>query len=120
MRLLLVGLHLDIVETLKLLLEFVLSLIILLLQRYLSVLPDRLPLILVVPELTLRLCDVFDQASATDPLLHAATAHLTAIDLGQLQKRQLALILGAPVQGWEHFCRLSCNQGAMIVPSLGL
>lgn len=79
--LLLVGLHLDIIETLKLLLEFVLPLIVLLLQRYLSVLPDRLPLILVVPELTLRLCDMFNQATAADPLLHAAAAHLAAINL---------------------------------------
>jgi len=57
--LLLIGLHLDIVESLKLLLQFVLPLIILL-QRYLSVLPDRLPLVLVVPELTVWLSDLLD------------------------------------------------------------
>lgn len=57
--LLLIGLHLDIVESLKLLLQFVLPLIILL-QRYLSVLPDRFPLVLVVPELTVWLSDLLD------------------------------------------------------------
>ena len=60
LRLLLVGLHLDIVEALELLLEFVLSLIVLLLKRYLPVLPDRLPLVLVFPELTVRLSDLLD------------------------------------------------------------
>lgn len=78
--LLLVGLHLDIVETLELLLEFVLPLIVLLLQRYLSVLPDRLPLVLILPELTLRLSYMFDQATAANPLLHAP-ADLSAIYL---------------------------------------
>jgi hypothetical protein len=94
--LLLVGLHLDIVESLELLLQFFLSLIVLL-QRYLPVLPDRLPLVLVFPELTVRLSDLLDQSAPAHPLLHAAAAHLPAVDLRQLQQRQLALVFGAPV-----------------------
>jgi hypothetical protein len=94
--LLLVGLHLDIVEALELLLQFVLPLIVLL-QRYLPVLPDRLPLVLVFPELTVRLSDLLDQSAAAHPLLHAAAAHLPAVYLRQLQERQLTLVFGAPV-----------------------
>ena len=94
--LLLIGLHLDIIESLKLLVESALPIIVLL-HRYLSVLPYGLPLVLVAHELTVRLSDLPHQASAADPLLHTAAAYLAAIYLRQVQKRQLALVLSTIV-----------------------
>lgn len=93
---LLIGLHLDIIESLKLLVESDVPIIVLL-QSNLSLLSYGLSVVLVAPELTLWLIDMLDQFSAADPLLHTAAVYLAAISLRQVQKRQLALVLGTIV-----------------------